>query len=51
MYESEEDLQRLQTLLDRTLARANPHLAAIVSPKRRLTSMWAYAFHPEDFPE
>jgi hypothetical protein len=63
MYESEEDVRRLREMLDRTLARANPHLASIVSPKRRITarqdvtmlvepsSMWAYAFHPEEFPE
>jgi hypothetical protein len=98
MYESEEDVRRLQEMLDRTLPRANPHLASIVSPKRRLTarqavnepgepaggaaeggvgvheleiygsspftwgegvafmvvepsSMWAYAFHLEEFPE
>jgi len=38
MYESEEDVRRLQELLDRTLARANPHLVSIVSPERRLTA-------------
>jgi hypothetical protein len=38
MYESEEDVRRLQELLDRTLARANPHLASIVTPERRLTA-------------
>jgi uncharacterized pyridoxamine 5'-phosphate oxidase family protein len=38
MYESEEDLRRLRELLDRTMARANPHLASLVSPKRRLTA-------------
>jgi Pyridoxamine 5'-phosphate oxidase len=38
MYESEEDVRRLQEMLDRTLARANPHLAAIVSPERRLNA-------------
>jgi len=37
MYETEDDLRRLQELLDRTLAHANPHLASIVSPERRLT--------------
>jgi uncharacterized pyridoxamine 5'-phosphate oxidase family protein len=37
MYETEDDLRRLQELLDRTLRRANPHLASIVSPDRRLT--------------
>ena len=38
MYETEDDLTRLQALLDRTFARANPHLASIVSPDRRLTA-------------
>ena len=38
MYESEEDVSRLQKMLDRTLARANPHLVSIVSPERRLTA-------------
>jgi uncharacterized pyridoxamine 5'-phosphate oxidase family protein len=38
MYETEDDLRRLQELLDRTLARANPHLTSIVSPERRLTA-------------
>ena len=36
MHETEDDIQRLQTLIDRTLARANPHLLRIVKPKRRL---------------
>ncbi len=39
MYETEDDLVRLQELLDRTLARANPHLTSIVSPERRLSAM------------
>jgi hypothetical protein len=38
MYETEDDLVRLQELLDRTLARANPHLTSIVSPERRLSA-------------
>ena len=38
MYETEDDLTRLQALLDRTFAHANPHLASIVSPDRRLTA-------------
>jgi uncharacterized pyridoxamine 5'-phosphate oxidase family protein len=38
MYETDEDLASLQSLLDRTLAGANPHLAAIVSVERRLTA-------------
>jgi hypothetical protein len=38
MYETEDDVRRLQELLDRTLAHANPHLTSIVSPERRLTA-------------
>jgi uncharacterized pyridoxamine 5'-phosphate oxidase family protein len=38
MYESDDDLRRLQELLDRTLARANPHLSSIVSAERRLNA-------------
>lgn len=38
MYETEQDLAELQELLERTLARANPHLTSIVSPERRLTA-------------
>jgi hypothetical protein len=35
MYESEEDLSRLQEMLDQTFARANPHPTSIVAPERR----------------
>jgi uncharacterized pyridoxamine 5'-phosphate oxidase family protein len=38
MFESEEDIRDLQSLIDRTFARANPHLTAIVKPERRLTA-------------
>jgi uncharacterized pyridoxamine 5'-phosphate oxidase family protein len=38
MHESDDDLRELQALLDRTFARANPHLAAIVKPERRLNA-------------
>jgi uncharacterized pyridoxamine 5'-phosphate oxidase family protein len=38
MRESEDDVRELQALLDRTLARANPHLASIVKPERRLSA-------------
>jgi Pyridoxamine 5'-phosphate oxidase len=38
MYETDNDVRRLQQLLDRTMARANPYLAWIVSPERRLTA-------------
>ena len=38
MYESESDIQTLQTLLDRTFSHANPHLASIVKPERRLNA-------------
>jgi uncharacterized pyridoxamine 5'-phosphate oxidase family protein len=36
MFESEDEVRELQTLLDRTLAQANPHLVSIVTPERRL---------------
>jgi uncharacterized pyridoxamine 5'-phosphate oxidase family protein len=38
MFESDDDIERLQVLLDRTLARANPHLLGIVKPERRLNA-------------
>ena len=38
MYETDNDIRRLQELLDRTMARANPHLRSLVSPERRLTA-------------
>lgn len=38
MHEREGDVAWLQELLDRTLARANPHLRSIVTPERRLTA-------------
>jgi uncharacterized pyridoxamine 5'-phosphate oxidase family protein len=38
MHESEDEIRELQALLDRTLARANPHLTGIVTPERRLTA-------------
>ena len=38
MFESADDLERLQQLLDRTLAHANPHLLQIVKPERRLNA-------------
>lgn len=38
MFESEDEIGELQALFDRTFARANPHLAKIVKPERRLTA-------------
>jgi len=38
MFESEGEVRQLQALIDRTLARANPHLLNIVKPGRRLTA-------------
>jgi uncharacterized pyridoxamine 5'-phosphate oxidase family protein len=38
VHESDDDLRELQALLDRTFAGANPHLASIVSPGRRLNA-------------
>jgi len=38
MFESEEEIRELQGLIDRTFDHANPHLAAIVKPERRLNA-------------
>lgn len=38
MYESDEDLVRLQDLLDRSVARASEHLTSIVTAERRCTA-------------
>jgi uncharacterized pyridoxamine 5'-phosphate oxidase family protein len=38
MFESEDEIRDLQTLIDRTFAVANPHLAKIVKPERRLSA-------------
>ena len=38
MFETDDDVRELQALIDRTFARANPHLAKIVKPERRLTA-------------
>ena len=38
MYETEGEIRDLQTLIDRTLARANPHLLSIVKPSRQLNA-------------
>jgi len=38
MLESEDEIQELQELIVRTFAQANPHLAAIVKPERRLSA-------------
>jgi uncharacterized pyridoxamine 5'-phosphate oxidase family protein len=38
MFESEDEVHELQALIDRTFAAANPHLAGIVKPSRRLNA-------------
>ena len=38
MFETEDEVRELQQLIDRTFAQANPHLANIVKPERRLTA-------------
>jgi uncharacterized pyridoxamine 5'-phosphate oxidase family protein len=38
MFESDDDIRDLQALIDRTFAKANPHLAEIVKPERRLNA-------------
>lgn len=38
MYESAEDLRRLQELLDRSYAAAGEHLRSIITPERRMSA-------------
>jgi len=38
VYESEQDLADLQELLDRSDAKAGPHLREVITPERRLTA-------------
>jgi uncharacterized pyridoxamine 5'-phosphate oxidase family protein len=38
MFESENEIRELQALMDRTIARANPHLLGIVKPERQLNA-------------
>ena len=38
MFESGDEIRELQAPMDRTFARANPHLLAIVKPERRLNA-------------
>ncbi len=38
MRETPEEVEELQRLIDKTMAKINPHFAAIVTPKRRLTA-------------
>jgi hypothetical protein len=38
MHETEEDLEALRALIDRSYAAAGPHLLSIHSPERRLTA-------------
>ncbi len=46
MYESDEDLTRLQDLLDRSIDRASEHLTSIVTTERRLTAEQLVAVIP-----
>jgi hypothetical protein len=38
MYETDDDVARLQALLDESHASMGPHMASILSPERRLTA-------------
>jgi uncharacterized pyridoxamine 5'-phosphate oxidase family protein len=38
VFETDDEVRELQALIDRTIARANPHLVSIVKPERRLTA-------------
>jgi hypothetical protein len=68
MFESDDDVRKLQALLDRTLAHAGVEEIepiwreiygsspfewgeGVVFMRIEPSSMWAYAFHPENFPE
>ena len=44
MRETPEEMAELQRLFDRTMAKINPHFAAIVTPKRRLTAQQVCAY-------
>jgi hypothetical protein len=44
MLESDDDLARLQMLIDRTFAHANPHLAQIVKRECRLNARQVVRF-------
>ena len=44
MHETDEDIQALQELIDRTASRMNPHMARIVKPERRLTARQAVTY-------
>jgi len=44
MFETEAEIAELQRLFDSTLARANPHMADIVTPERRLTARQVVAY-------
>jgi hypothetical protein len=44
MLESDDDLARLQILIDRTFAHANPHLAQIVKRECRLNARQVVRF-------
>jgi hypothetical protein len=38
MYETEEQIQELQQLIDRSFENAGPHLLSIITPERRLSA-------------
>ncbi len=44
MYETQAEIEELQRLMDRTMARANPHMTGIVSPDRRLSARQVVAY-------
>jgi uncharacterized pyridoxamine 5'-phosphate oxidase family protein len=44
MLESDREIEALQQLMDRTLARANAHMLSIVTPERRLTARQVVAY-------
>lgn len=38
MHETSDDLERMQVLLDRSMATAGPHLTSIITPDRRMSA-------------
>jgi hypothetical protein len=44
MYETPQEIEALQELIDRTTSRMNPHMARIVKPERRLTARQIVAY-------
>ena len=44
MFETDQEVERLQSMFDAHLSRANPHMTNIVTPERRLTARQVVAY-------